>query len=157
MKNFNPSDELNVGENNYDYGESLYSKNKRAKKISSIITTVVVISSAGVAGGSIIGGLISSVSANEETYIVSNYSHQVSDILKMSFDIENSNGERLYFKVIVKDTNKEFYSLDISETKHYEFTVDELKEDTLYQGNIVSIVNEEEKINTNYSFDFEKL
>ena len=65
VTNFNPSDELDVGENNYDYGESLYAKNKRTKKIIKVVATTFAIGVTGLLGGTLITDLFKNSTEEE--------------------------------------------------------------------------------------------
>lgn len=146
--NFNPSDELDVGENNYDYGETLYAKKKRTSKLIKVVATTLAVGASGVLGGSYIASVLTVETPSIE---IINIAHEASDVLKMSYDITNTTEDKIYF-VVLKDNN-EVYQHDSSSTDHYEYIV-ELDAGS-YVGNFIK-QDADNNISTfdDYTFEF---
>ena len=131
VTNYNPSDELDVGENNYDYGESFYAKKKRATIVSKVVSTTLIIGASGVLAGSLILGAVSSPKVSVPTY-----KKEITNVLKMNYIVENQTDYSVHF--LIFEGKNEVYRLDSTETKEYTFVVDILKLDTEYNAKMVS-------------------
>ncbi len=127
--NYNPSDELDVGENNYDYGESLYARKKRGTNIAKVVTTTLIIGSSGLLGGTLLFTMF-----KELEPVVTIISKDVSNVLTMKYNIENPSNDEIYF--LIYEGEEEVYRLDSSTPGEYVFTVDTLKPNVSYNAKL---------------------
>ena len=149
VKNYNPSDELNIGENNYDYGESLYAKKKRTSKVIKVVATTFAIGVTTLLGGTLITNLFNS--SEESIEEVSNVEHEEDKALKISYDINNSKDLSIF--LIIQNGEDEVYRHDSSKTDHYDYSI-ELTEDVMYTAKFVGFDNDKQIDYSNYSFSF---
>ena len=130
VTNYKTSDELSVGENNYDHGETIYARNARSKKIAKIVSTTLIIGASGILGGTLIVSMI-----NQPKIVVPTFNYSATSVLKMDYSIENTTKNKVYF--LVFEGEKEVYRYDSTETGDYSFTVENLKFETEYNGKLV--------------------
>ena len=136
VQNYNPSDELNVGENNYDYGESLYAKNKRSGKVIKVVATTFAIGVTTLLGGTLITTSLTGETKEETKEEVSNVNLKASDVLDVSYDINNHENKQIFF--VVNSGEDEVYRHDSSLSDHYNYLVN-LENDIEYTAKFISI------------------
>ncbi len=149
-ENFNVSDETNVGENNYDFGESEYIKNKRKLKIIKRVSTTAIVTISVAAGGTSIANLL-----NGNPVTVNSFNHEIkSNVFHYDLDIkidkqkcvvEITNDSNVVYTTIYESTGT--YNNDVILDFGKEYTFD------LYSSNMFDLKTKLSK----YSFSFQTL
>lgn len=129
VTNYQTSDELDVGENNYDYGESLYAKNRRGKKIAKIVSTTLIVGASGLLGGTLVVSMLS-----QPKVVVPKFHYEATDVLQMDYSIENTTTSRIFF--LIYQGEKEVYRYESTSTNDYSFTVINLKFEIEYNAKL---------------------
>lgn len=113
--NLKLSDELDVGENNYDHGPTLHAISERTKKITRISVVTISI----VAGTALIGVSIGQIVLRKIPEITNIQSEVINTHLRTAFDVKNEGSGKVYFTVSNKATNEIAYQWEYSLTNHY--------------------------------------